>query len=84
MRYLGFEINDETFNVFLEYVSGGSVASLLGKFGKFDETFTRSVTVQILLGLEYLHDRRIVHRDIKVGVHFSVNPSYLGNRAQIY
>jgi serine/threonine protein kinase len=70
VRYLGFEVDEEkeTFNVFLEYVSGGSVASLLAKFGKFEETFTRSVTVQILIGLEYLHERRIVHRDIKVCV----------------
>jgi hypothetical protein len=68
VRYLGFEMDEEkeTFNVFLEYVSGGSVASLLGKFGKFEEAFTRSVSVQILIGLEYLHERRIIHRDIKV------------------
>ena len=51
----GYEITDTKFNVFLEYVSGGSVASCLSKFGKFDENLTRSMTCQILCGLEYLH-----------------------------
>lgn len=61
----GFEIAGNLFNVFLEYVSGGSVASCLVKFGKFDQELTRCITVQICFGLEYLHDRKIIHRDIK-------------------
>ncbi|KAJ3226664.1 hypothetical protein HK099_004408 [Clydaea vesicula] len=65
VRYMGFEIKDLNFNVFLEYVSGGSVSSLLGKVIKFDDSLTRSISYQILVGLEYLHDRRIIHRDIK-------------------
>ncbi|KAJ3146982.1 hypothetical protein HK101_002266 [Irineochytrium annulatum] len=67
VRYLGFEIKDSSFNVFLEYVSGGSIASSLSKIGKFDEGATRVFTSQILCGMEYLHEMNVIHRDIKGG-----------------
>ncbi|KAI9032338.1 kinase-like domain-containing protein [Hyaloraphidium curvatum] len=65
VRYLGFEVTSEHVNVFLEYVSGGSIASMLGEIGQFDEPLIRSLVYQILCGLEYLHARGIMHRDIK-------------------
>lgn len=49
----------------MEYVPGGSILSALKKNGPFDEVLVRFLTRQILLGLEYLHDRNIMHRDIK-------------------
>ena len=51
--------------IFLEYVPGGSIASLLAKFGAFSEQVVRVYTRQILAGLAYLHARGIVHRDVK-------------------
>ncbi|KAI9192972.1 kinase-like domain-containing protein, partial [Polychytrium aggregatum] len=65
VRYLGSEVTPTTFNVFLEYVSGGSIASCLAKYGKFDDDITRHMTMQILCGLSYLHGKGIIHRDIK-------------------
>ena len=52
-------------NIFLEFVPGGSIASLLAKFGSFDEKVIRMYTRQLLMGLDYLHRNQIIHRDIK-------------------
>ncbi|RKP01277.1 hypothetical protein CXG81DRAFT_12205, partial [Caulochytrium protostelioides] len=65
VRYLGFESAADSFNVFLEYVSGGSVSSCLATYGLFEEPLTQWITWQILSGLSYLHERGIIHRDIK-------------------
>ena len=64
--YIGTErAEDGTLHIFMEYVPGGSVHSLLRRFGSFSETVIRVYTRQILAGLEYLHRHQIMHRDIK-------------------
>ena len=52
-------------NIFLEYVPGGSVAALLQNYGAFEEELVRNFVKQILTGLNYLHTKGIIHRDIK-------------------
>lgn len=51
----GTEKGSDALTIFLEYVPGGSIASLLAKFGSFKESVIKVYTKQILLGLEYLH-----------------------------
>ncbi|XP_054800903.1 mitogen-activated protein kinase kinase kinase NPK1 [Prosopis cineraria] len=65
VRYLGTVREEDTLNILLEFVPGGSISSLLGKFGAFPEAVIRTFTKQLLLGLEYLHKNGIMHRDIK-------------------
>ncbi|CAI0551329.1 unnamed protein product [Linum tenue] len=65
VRYLGTVREEESLNILLEFVPGGSISSLLGKFGPFPEAVIRTYTEQLLLGLEYLHSNGIMHRDIK-------------------
>jgi serine/threonine protein kinase len=52
-------------DIVLEYCNGGSIKQLLEKFDAFDEKLIKLYVKQILEGLLYLHERGIVHRNIK-------------------
>ena len=64
VKYLGTD-RSGTFTILLEYVPGGSIASLLGHFGPMPEPVLCRYLWQVLCGLQYLHDRDVIHRDIK-------------------
>jgi mitogen-activated protein kinase kinase kinase len=65
VQYLGCSSSTEYLNIFLEYVPGGSVQTILNSYGALPEPLVRSFVRQILTGLSYLHNRDIIHRDIK-------------------
>ncbi|CAL5002061.1 unnamed protein product [Urochloa decumbens] len=65
VRYIGTVREENTLNILLEFVPGGSIQSLLGRLGSFPEAVIRKYTKQLLHGLEYLHRNGIIHRDIK-------------------
>jgi len=56
-----------TNNIFLvmEYMIGGDIKSLLGVYGWFEEAMAVFYIAEVVLALEYLHKRGIVHRDVK-------------------
>ncbi|KAH1065945.1 hypothetical protein J1N35_030932 [Gossypium stocksii] len=68
--YKGCDISSENgkllYNLFLEYAPSGTVMDAIQKHGGYlEEATVRSYTRGILLGLEFLHSRGIVHCDIK-------------------
>jgi mitogen-activated protein kinase kinase kinase len=65
VQYLGFEALPDFYNLFLEYVPGGSVGSALRQHGRFEESVIKSFTRQVLDALSYLHSCGILHRDLK-------------------
>ncbi|CCE64598.1 hypothetical protein TPHA_0I00920 [Tetrapisispora phaffii CBS 4417] len=65
VQYLGFEMKHNIYSLFLEYVAGGSVGSLIRMYGRFDDKLIRHLTNQVLEGLSYLHSQGILHRDMK-------------------
>ena len=49
----------------MEYLPGGDLYSLLQKLGALEESAVRVYTYQIAQALGYLHQKGIIHRDIK-------------------
>ncbi|CAN4102686.1 unnamed protein product [Withania somnifera] len=70
VKCVGFDItyeqNKGIYNMFMEYVKGGTLCDLIKKQGgSLDESLIKSYAKQILLGLDYLHSVGVVHCDIK-------------------
>ncbi|KAJ9449979.1 Mitogen-activated protein kinase kinase kinase 3 [Diplonema papillatum] len=65
VQYLGMERRELTVCIFMEYIPGGSILSLIKKFGRIPEPLAQKYTSQILSGLNLLHAKGVVHRDIK-------------------
>ena len=65
VKYLHAQRKDTDLYIYMEYLSGGSLASVLSKFQTLGEKVVRIYMRQVLEGLKYLHQKNIVHRDIK-------------------
>lgn len=64
VQYYGTDKDESNLYIFLELVTKGSLLSLYRKYHLRDSQVS-AYTRQILHGLKYLHDRNVVHRDIK-------------------
>ena len=65
VRYLGTSQSERSLYILIEFVSGGSIENMLAQFGPFSEPLLRRFSYQILCGVQYLHSKGIIHRDIK-------------------
>ncbi|KAM8748980.1 uncharacterized protein map3k19 isoform 4-T4 [Acanthopagrus schlegelii] len=63
--FLGTSLNQHVVSIFMEYIPGGSIASILHRFGPLPEPVLALYTHQILEGVAFLHLNRVIHRDLK-------------------
>ncbi|GAD98986.1 conserved hypothetical protein [Paecilomyces variotii No. 5] len=65
VQYEGYHEHDRWIYIIMEYVAGGELSTYLQMQGKIPEDMVRSIARQVLHALQYLHKRKITHRDIK-------------------
>ncbi|CAF3447758.1 unnamed protein product [Rotaria socialis] len=65
VRYHGAVRTEDCLQIFMEYMTGGSVREQILNYGALTEPLAKKYTRQILEGLIYLHKNRFIHRDIK-------------------
>lgn len=59
--YFTFQSKENLYLV-MEYLNGGDCAALIKSLGSLPEEWTRQYIAEVVLGLDYLHQRGIVHR----------------------
>ncbi|WCJ44579.1 Mitogen-activated protein kinase kinase kinase 1 [Euphorbia peplus] len=64
VQYYGTQTDESKLYIFLQLVTKGSLMSLYQRYHLRDSQVS-AYTRQILHGLKYLHDRNVIHRDIK-------------------
>ncbi|KIY67931.1 hypothetical protein CYLTODRAFT_490178 [Cylindrobasidium torrendii FP15055 ss-10] len=62
--FFTFQSKDNLYLV-MEYLNGGDCAALIKSLGCLPEEWTKQYVAEVTLGLEYLHQRGVVHRDLK-------------------
>ncbi|KAJ0045097.1 hypothetical protein Pint_04088 [Pistacia integerrima] len=66
IKYGGFSVTEETYNLCMEFAPGGSLFDEIQRHGgRLNEQRIKFYTSQILKGLNYLHMNGLVHCDIK-------------------
>jgi serine/threonine protein kinase len=80
VRYEGFYEDEYYFYILLEFCSQGSLWDLLSARGRFSEPEVRTMMLQILDAVEYMHSKNIIHRDLKLGNIFFARRASVENR----
>ena len=65
VRYIDAVKTSDNFYIVTEFMESRSIAHILSSFGPLEESLVRNYMQQILMGLSYLHERQVVHRDVK-------------------
>ena len=67
--YFTFQSKENLYLV-MEYLNGGDCAALIKSLGSLPEEWTKNYIAEVVLGLEYLHQRGVVHRCVACEVRF--------------
>jgi len=54
-------------NLVMEFIDGGSLADAIARSGVLVEEHVAQVAKQVLVGLAYMHENGLIHRDVKPG-----------------
>ncbi|KAJ3353252.1 hypothetical protein GGF32_003155 [Allomyces javanicus] len=65
VKYIGFIQTEADFNIILEFVENGSLASTLKHFGPLPEKVVVAIVFKVLQGLTYIHQQGLKHLDLK-------------------
>ncbi|KAH8429690.1 serine/threonine-protein kinase [Aspergillus melleus] len=65
VQYIDHHEHDRWIYIIMEYVPGGELSTYLQSSGKIHEDMVKVIARQMLHALQYLHKRKITHRDIK-------------------
>ena len=66
LKIIEYYKNEKNYYIITELLNGGDLCDFIMKFKKFNERIVASIMMQLLLALNYLHSKGIVHRDIKL------------------
>eukprot|EP00743_Colponemidia_sp_Colp-15_P006943 GILK01007492.1.p1 GENE.GILK01007492.1~~GILK01007492.1.p1 ORF type:complete len:622 (+),score=133.13 GILK01007492.1:153-2018(+) len=64
-KYFESFIDGTRLYIVMEFLAGGSVGDLIESHGSLEEMYIAILCREILLGLDYLHGQKKIHRDIK-------------------
>ena len=62
IRLYEFYVDDLFYYIVTEYCEGGDLLKVIFEKGSMKESQTCKIMKQILAGIEYCHERNIVHR----------------------
>ena len=60
--FIGTNLEKNVVNIYMEYLSGGSLNKILKSYGPLAEPVFQRYAKQIVEGVDYIHSKNVVHR----------------------
>ena len=65
VKLLEYFENEKYFFIIMENIIGGNLLNAINKMNKLSEELSRNIFIQLIETIKYIHNKGIVHRDIK-------------------